>query len=126
MCIRDRSGTAYIFANVLGDNKDLCGLALVGAIGDKQKMIGGNAEILKEGIESGYISLKKGLTLHSMKIRDALIYSLEPYLDFYGNEEELEEFLKKCGIEDLKGKTVKENAEILKKILKKTWIISNS
>ncbi len=93
------SGTAYIFANVLGDNKDLCGLALVGAIGDKQKMIGGNAEILKEGIENGYISLKKGLTLHSMNIRDALIYSLEPYLDFYGNEEELEEFLKKCGID---------------------------
>lgn len=93
------SGTAYIFANTLGNNKDLCGLALVGAVGDKQKMKGGNAEILREGIEHGYITLKRGLSLHSMKVREALLYSLEPYLDFYGNEDELEEFLRRLGID---------------------------
>ena len=93
------SGTAYVFANVLGDNRDLCGLALVGAIGDKQKMRGGNGEILKEGVECGYIKVKRGLSLHSMKVREALMLSLEPYLDFYGNEEELDEFLSKCGID---------------------------
>ncbi len=93
------SGTAYIFANELGDNRDLAGIALVGAIGDKQRMKGGNEVILKEGIENGCIEVKKGLSVHSMKVRDALMLSLEPFLDFYGKEEELEEFLRKVGID---------------------------
>ncbi|ADB58194.1 single-stranded-DNA-specific exonuclease RecJ [Archaeoglobus profundus] len=93
------SGTAYVFANVLGDNRDLAGIALVGAIGDKQKMKGGNAEILREGIESGYIEVKSGLSLHSMKVREALMLSLEPFLDFYGKEDELEDFLRKVRID---------------------------
>ena len=92
------SGTAYVFANALGDNRDLAGLALVGAIGDKQKMKGGNAEILKEGLEVGCIDVKDGLNLHSIKLRDALIYSLEPFLDFYGKEDELDEFLRKINL----------------------------
>ncbi len=93
------SGTAYVFANVLGDNRDLAGLALVGAMGDKQKMIGGNAEILKEGLSYGCLELKKGLSLHSIKLRDALIYSIEPFLDFYKKDEELDEFLNCVGLD---------------------------
>jgi single-stranded DNA-specific DHH superfamily exonuclease len=93
------SGTAYVLANVLGDNRDLAGIALVGAIGDKQMFVGGNAEILKEGVESGVLEVKEGLSLHSGKVREALVYSLEPFLDFYKKEEELEEFLSKAKID---------------------------
>jgi len=93
------SGTAYVFANVLGDNRDLAGLALVGAMGDKQKMIGGNAEILRDGLSFGCVELRRGLSLHSIKLREALIYSIEPFLDFYKKEEELDEFLNDVGLD---------------------------
>ncbi len=93
------SGTAYVVANVLGDNRDLIGLAIVGMLGDKQKLVGGNAEIVREGVESGYVELKRGLNLHSGKVREVLMLSVEPYLDFYGKEEELEEFLAKAKVD---------------------------
>lgn len=91
------SGTAYVFANVIGENKDLVGLALVGAIGDKQRIKGGNKEILEEGLREGYLDLK-GMGLHSMNLRDALKYSLDPFLDFYKKEDELDEFLRNFGL----------------------------
>ena len=93
------SGTAYVLSNVLGENRDLSGIALVGAIGDKQRFIGGNAEILKEGVQHGFIEVRDGLSLHSGSVRNALLYSLEPFLDFYGREDELDEFLSKVGID---------------------------
>ncbi|WP_456468274.1 DHHA1 domain-containing protein [Archaeoglobus sp.] len=93
------SGVSYFFATELGRNRDLASMAVVGMLGDKQKIIGGNAEIVREGIEAGVIEEKKGVALHSGKIRDALLKSLEPYLDFYGREEELEEFLRKARLD---------------------------
>ena len=93
------SGTAYVFANTLGNNVDLSPIAIVGALGDKQKLIGGNAEILKEGVVNGFIEEKDGLNLYSGKVREVLMYSLEPFLDFYGKEDELEDFLRKVGID---------------------------
>ncbi len=93
------SGTAYVVANVLGDNRDLIGLAIVGMLGDKQKLVGGNAEIVREGVENGYVELKRGLNLHSGKVREVLMLSVEPYLDFYGKEEELDEFLAKAKVD---------------------------
>ncbi len=93
------SGTAYVFANALGNNVDLSPIAIVGAIGDKQKLIGGNAEILKEGVVNGFIEEKNGLNLYSGKLREVLMYSLEPFLDFYGKENELDEFLSKIKID---------------------------
>ncbi|MFN3383770.1 MAG: DHHA1 domain-containing protein [Archaeoglobaceae archaeon] len=94
------SGVAYIFARELGDNKDLASLAILGAIGDKQKFVGLNKEILMEGIEAKCLEVRPGISLPSGKLSKSLSRSLEPYLDFYGKEEELEEFLKKLGIED--------------------------
>ncbi len=93
------SGTAYVVANVLGDNRDLIGLAIVGMLGDKQKLVGGNAEIVREGVEGGYVELKRGINLHSGKVREVLMLSVEPYLDFYGKEEELDEFLAKAKVD---------------------------
>lgn len=93
------SGTAYVVANVLGNNKDLIGIALVGMIGDKQKVVGGNAEIVKEGLREGFIEEVKGLNLHSGKVRDVLMLSVEPFLDFYKKEGELDEFLAKIKID---------------------------
>ncbi len=87
------SGTAYVVSNAMGDNRDLVGIALVGIIGDKQKIVGGNAEIVKEGIREGFVEEVRGLNLPSGKVRDVLMMSLEPFLDFYGKEEELDEFL---------------------------------
>jgi single-stranded DNA-specific DHH superfamily exonuclease len=93
------SGAAYMVANQLGENTDLSGIALLGMIGDKQKIAGGNVKIVNEGIRSGYIEEVRGLSLHSGKIRDVLTLSTEPFLDFYGKEDELEEFLSNAGID---------------------------
>ncbi len=91
------SGAAFVVADCLGNNDDLSAVAMVGMLGDKQKMVGGNAEIVRRGVESGYIEIKKGLNLHSGKLREVLTLSTEPFLDFYGKEDELEEFLSKLG-----------------------------
>ncbi|WP_290598114.1 MULTISPECIES: DHH family phosphoesterase [unclassified Archaeoglobus] len=93
------SGVSYLFATELGRNRDLASMAVVGMLGDKQKIVGGNAEIIKEGIEAGVIAERKGIALHSGKLRDSLLKSLEPYLDFYGKKEELEEFLRKAKLD---------------------------
>jgi len=93
------SGTAYVVANQLGKNADLAGIALAGIIGDKQKIKGGNAEIVGEGIAQGFIEEKKGLLIYSGKLKDVLKMSVEPYLDFYGKEEELDEFLEGTGLD---------------------------
>jgi len=93
------SGTAYIFAEELGNNSDLSSIALLGIIGDKQKIVGGNAEIIRKGVDSGHIEEKEGLRMISGKIRDVLRLSLDPYLDFYSKEEELEDFLEKIRID---------------------------
>ncbi len=93
------SGAAYVVANVLGSNRDLIGIALVGMIGDKQKVAGGNAEIIGEGLREGFIEEVRGLNLHSGKVREVLMLSVEPYLDFYKKEDELDEFLAKAKID---------------------------
>ncbi len=93
------SGVCYFFANELGRNRELASVALIGALGDKQKMTGGNEEILRNGLEAGVVEEKRGVNLPSGKLRDVLIYSLEPYLDFYGKEDELEEFLEKAKLD---------------------------
>ncbi len=93
------SATAYFFAEELGNNYDLTALALVGIIGDKQKLRGGNLEVVKRGIERGYVERREGLRLISGKVRDVLTYSTEPFLNFYGNEDELEKFLEEVGVD---------------------------
>lgn len=88
------SGIAYLFAREIGENRDLAPIAILGAIGDKQKFLGVNGEILKEAVTARLVEVKPGISLPSGKISKALKMSLEPYLDFYKKEDELEEFLR--------------------------------
>ncbi|MEM2726850.1 MAG: DHH family phosphoesterase [Archaeoglobaceae archaeon] len=96
------SGVAYLFAREIGNNKDLSSIAILGAIGDKQKLLGINGSILEDSISSGNAEIKPGISLPSGKLSEALKMSLEPYLDFYKKDEELEIFLKRLGIDGSK------------------------
>ncbi len=87
------SGVSYIVANELGNNKDLVGLSVLGMIGDKQKFTGANLDIINEGVSMGYIERVNGINLYSGKVKDVLMMSTEPYLDFYGKDDELNSFL---------------------------------
>ncbi|MCS7143752.1 MAG: DHH family phosphoesterase [Archaeoglobaceae archaeon] len=93
------SGVSYLFAKELGNNKDLSAIAILGAIGDKQKFVSINKEILEDSVSSGYVEVKPGIYLPSGKLSQALKMSLEPYLDFYNKDSELEIFLERLGID---------------------------
>ncbi len=92
------SGVAYAFARAMGDNVDLAGLAISGAIGDKQQMIGPNRDILDEGVKNGIITVKKGLKLGMGPVGKVLEYSIDPYFDFSGRQEETEKFVRELGL----------------------------
>jgi single-stranded DNA-specific DHH superfamily exonuclease len=73
------SGVAYAVAREMGNNVDLAGLAISGAIGDKQRMVGPNKDILEEGLKHGVISVQKGLKLGMGPVEKVLEYSIDPY-----------------------------------------------
>ena len=88
------SGTTYLVCKELSsDNIDLAGLAITGAIGDKQLFESANATILKEAIENNVISIQKGLKVGSGEIGDVLENTLEPFLDITGDREKINKFL---------------------------------
>jgi single-stranded DNA-specific DHH superfamily exonuclease len=93
------SGVAYMVADRMGDNRDLAGLAIVGAIGDKEMMIGANKEILDEAVANGVISVKKGLNIGDGDIREILETTTDPYLDVSGEPEKIERFLREISVE---------------------------
>lgn len=101
------SGTTYIVANALGDNRDLADLAIVGAMGDLQHMKKGyltgiNRLILEEGASSNVLKFEKDLTLFGKQTRPLfklLQFASDPYLPgLTGNEDACVEFLHKQGI----------------------------
>ncbi|MDV0445108.1 hypothetical protein MmiAt1_06650 [Methanimicrococcus sp. At1] len=101
------SGVSYILANALGDNKDLAGLAIVGAIGDMQnrkygKLVGLNKEILEQGVAAGVLKNAPDLSLFGKQTRPIykmLQYSSEPYLPgLTGDEEACIRFLQNAGV----------------------------
>lgn len=89
---------AYMVARHMGENYDLAGLALAGAIGDKQPMKGANKFILDEAIEKKAVGVKKGLRLGDDTIEELLEYGVDPYLDITGDKEKIRAFLGKLGI----------------------------
>jgi single-stranded DNA-specific DHH superfamily exonuclease len=100
------SGTCYLVARELAaDNIDLAGLAIAGAIGDKQLFHTANAFILEEALKSGIVSIRKGLKVGDGDLVDVLAYSTEPFLDITGYPEKVKELLNQLGlsgkIEDL-------------------------
>lgn len=92
------SGTAYLVARAMGDNVDLAGLALTGAVGDKQRMEGPNLEILQHAREAGVISVRKGLRIPDGPVDDVLLTLVEPYLDTAGDREATDRFLAELGV----------------------------
>ena len=92
------SGTAYFVARAMGDNVDLAGLALTGAIGDKQAMEEANAEILREAVDAGVVSVKPGLRVPDGDVGEVLLTLTEPYLDTAGDKAATEQFLDELGI----------------------------
>lgn len=88
------SGTAYLVAREMGpSNVDLSGLAVAGAIGDKQLFKSANWFILDEAVQNGIISSNKGLKIGEGDIADLLENIPEPYLDISGDREKIDEFL---------------------------------
>ncbi|MBW6516914.1 MAG: DHH family phosphoesterase [ANME-2 cluster archaeon] len=92
------SGTAYCVARAMNDNVDLAGLALTGAIGDKQTMEGANAEIVREAVDAGVVSVKPGLRIMDGDVREVLQTMTEPYLDTAGDEDATRQFMDELGI----------------------------
>ncbi|MCL7410744.1 MAG: DHH family phosphoesterase [Methanosarcinaceae archaeon] len=101
------SGTTYILANALGDNRDLADLAIVGAMGDLQHMKKGyltgiNRLILEEGASSNVLKFEKDITLFGKQTRPVfklLQFASDPYIPgLTGSEDACIEFLHKQGI----------------------------
>ena len=84
-------------------NSSLTDIALAGIIGDKQDepLTSLNREVVDMGISMGYIQEKRPhLFLDGDSVRDALIYSVDPYLPgLTGREQKVDAFLKECGID---------------------------
>ena len=74
------SGTAYIVAQCMGDNRDLAGLALLGIIGDDQEIDGPNRDIVSEGIANGFITPRRGLRLPGRGLAEQLSLATNPYI----------------------------------------------
>jgi single-stranded-DNA-specific exonuclease len=93
------SGTVYSVVRNMGNNVDLAGLALVGAMGDRQAMIGPNKAILDEAKEAGTVEVKAGLKVaEDGPVEEVFERSIEPLLDFTGDPEKTREFLKQVRV----------------------------
>jgi single-stranded DNA-specific DHH superfamily exonuclease len=89
---------AYMVARHMGDNTDLAGLALTGAMGDKQAFLGANRFILDEAIEKKIVTITKGLRMGDGPIDELFDFNIDPFLDITGDKEKIKEFLDKLGI----------------------------
>ncbi len=101
------AGMAYLVARELSNaNRDLSGLAIVGAVGDMQdssgELIGFNRKILEDAVIADVLSVKKDIRLfgrHTRPLVQFLNYSSEPFfLGLSGNEEACVRFLSDLGI----------------------------
>lgn len=104
------SCSAYMVSRQIGDNIDLGGLAIVGAIGDKQPMKGVNKFILDEAVERKVVTVKTGLRLGDDPLEDLLEYGIDPYLDITGDKGKINAFIDEIGIKgrikDISGEEV--------------------
>jgi single-stranded-DNA-specific exonuclease len=94
------SGTVYSVVRKMGDNADLAGLAIAGALGDRQAMIGANRSILEEAIACGAVETKPGLKMsEDGPIDNVFEQSIEPLLDFTGDPLNTKEFLEQLRLQ---------------------------
>jgi single-stranded-DNA-specific exonuclease len=88
------SGVAYLVAKELGDNRDLCGLAVTGMVGDGQEIEGKNLEIFNEGVAQGIVTPGRGLHLPGRDPVECLYTSIKPYMKgISGNQAAVESIL---------------------------------
>jgi len=91
------SGAAYIVALHMGDNRDLCGLAMIGMIGDRQELTGMNHEIVSEGIANGFILPRRGLCFVGRDLTEQLYTALNPYLKgISGKQDVVDSIVETC------------------------------
>ncbi|WP_094228009.1 DHHA1 domain-containing protein [Methanolobus psychrotolerans] len=118
------SGTTFLVAMEMEPaNIDLAGLAIAGAVGDKQLFTTINSYILEEAVNAGVVSVKKGLKIGDGELARLLEYTPEPYLDITGDRDKIDSFLDILGlhgnIEDLDtDKTKKLTSAITLKLAK--------
>ncbi|MDR2854938.1 MAG: phosphoesterase [Methanomicrobiales archaeon] len=82
------AGAAYLVANTLGDNRDLCGLVMVGILGDGQEIAGKNKEICQDAIATGIIDHAYGLRLGGRTLDEKVLWSTKPYFSGYSGDNE--------------------------------------
>ncbi len=104
--------TTYLVAEQLDSrNIDLAGLAIAGAVGDKQLFEQGNKLILDRAVKAGVVSIRKGLKVGDGDIARILATNPEPYLDITGDEAAISQFLSSLNIsgnvEDLSPEALK-------------------
>lgn len=88
------AGVVYSVVRKMGENADLAGLALVGAMGDRQAMIGANRDILEEAVSQGAVEVKAGLKMsEDGPVGEVFQRAVEPLLDFTGDAEKTNKFL---------------------------------
>ena len=94
------AGVVYSVVRQMGDNVDLAGLALVGAMGDRQAMIGANRTILDEALSAGVVEVRAGLKMaEDGPLNEVFMNSVEPLLDFTGDLVRTKEFIEALRIE---------------------------
>ena len=93
------AGTVYSVVRHMGENSDLAGLALVGAMGDRQAMIGANRTILDEAVSSGAVEVRAGLKMaQDGPVEEAFASSIEPLLDYVGDRDAVRRFLQELRV----------------------------
>ena len=81
------AGAAYLVAQMLGDNRDLAGLVMLGIMGDDQNIAGKNREIFHEAIAESIISPGKGCRLAGRDLHERLLCAIHPYLHQISGDE---------------------------------------
>ncbi len=93
------AGTVYSVVRHMGDNSDLAGLALVGAMGDRQAMIGANRSILDEAVSSGAVEVRPGLKMaEDGPVEEVFAGCIEPLLEYVGDRYAAAKFLRELKI----------------------------
>ena len=93
------AGTVYSVVRHMGDNSDLAGLALVGAMGDRQAMIGANRSILDEAVSSGAVEVRPGLKMaEDGPVEEVFASCIEPLLEYVGDRYAAAKFLRELKI----------------------------
>ncbi|MDI6902438.1 MAG: DHH family phosphoesterase [Methanocellales archaeon] len=107
------SGVTYAIAKHLGNNIDLAGLAIVGALGDRQPMIGANKDILDEALQHNIVTIAHRLKLGDGDLAELLMYSTDPYVDIAGDPNKIQTFLDEL---DIGGKLSELSPEELRRL----------